>query len=104
MVQPEIAHLITRESIIRNRGQMSLKNYLKILHSAIVEMFYKTRGVSGKTVEWGEGCYYVSYSSDYSALLPQLASSDSTKPLGLPQNVRHVCNILIFALPLPSVC
>lgn len=55
MVQPEIAHLITRERIIRNRGQMSLKNHLKILHSAIVEMFYKTRGVSGKTVEWGEG-------------------------------------------------
>ena len=55
MVQPEIAHLRTRERILRHRGQMSLKNHLKILHSAIVEMFYKTRGVSGKTVEWGEG-------------------------------------------------
>ena len=30
IVQPEIAHLITRERIIRNRGQMSLKNYFKI--------------------------------------------------------------------------
>ena len=47
MVQPEIAHLI-RERIIRNRGQMSLKNYLKILHSAIVEMSTKHGVYEGK--------------------------------------------------------
>ena len=72
MVQPEIAHLIARERIIRNRGQMSLKNYFKILHSLLwLKCSTKHWMYEGKQLaEWCEGWYYFSNSSDYSVFLP----------------------------------